>query len=112
VSSQPAAPAVPEAATAAPAKAPARLPSPAPERVDHLPLFRVLLHNDDHNDMVYVVETLVELTPLNVHLATNVMLEAHNRGVALVLTTHQERAELYIDQLQSKRLTATMERAD
>jgi ATP-dependent Clp protease adaptor protein ClpS len=83
--------------------------TPAPPIVDHLPPFRVLLHNDDHNDMLYVVETLCDLTPLNPHRATNVMMEAHTTGVALVLVTHRERAELYIEQFRSKRLTATME---
>ena len=39
-------------------------PSPAPPRVDRLPQFRVLLHNDAVNEMMYVVETLVDLTPL------------------------------------------------
>jgi ATP-dependent Clp protease adapter protein ClpS len=69
----------------------------------------VLLHNDDQIDMVHVVETLELLTPLNRRQSYKVMLEAHTRGVALVTTTHKERAELYREQLASRRLIATIE---
>src|SRR6185295_1153657 len=82
---------------------------PAPARVDHLPPYRVLLHNDAFNDMVHVVETLCDLTPLQPTRAAAVMLEAHRTGVALVLVTHQERAELYVDQFKCKRLKVTIE---
>ncbi len=78
-------------------------------RLDELPPFRVLLHNDDINDMIYVVETLLDLTPLDAHGATRVMVEAHSAGVAHVLTTHRERAELYQEQFNSKGLTVTIE---
>jgi ATP-dependent Clp protease adaptor protein ClpS len=33
-------------------------------------------------------------------------------GVALVLVTHKERAELYVEQFASKRLTVTIEPAE
>jgi len=81
----------------------------APPRLDRLPLYRVILHNDDVNDCVYVVETLCELTPVNPGRAVNIMREAHTTGAALILTTHRERAELYVEQFRSKRLTVTME---
>lgn len=87
--------------------------APAPAKpagiVDQLPPFRVLLHNDDHNDMQYVIETLLDLTPLEPTRATRVMFEAHTTGVALVLMTHQERAELYRDQFASKGLKVSIE---
>lgn len=106
---EPQAPASPSPAP--PAAAAAARGAPAPTRVDHLPPFRVLLHNDDHNDMVYVVETLLDLTPLEVRHATRIMFEAHQTGVALVLVTHRERAELYVDQFRSKGITVSMEQA-
>src|SRR5690606_16656844 len=59
-----------------------------------LPPWKVLLHNDDKNDMLFVVQTIVELTPLNPDEAVQRMKEAHETGVALLLTTHKERAEL------------------
>jgi ATP-dependent Clp protease adaptor protein ClpS len=84
---------------------------PAPPRTDHLPPFKVLLHNDDVNDAEHVVRSLVAHTPLSVARAIDVMTEAHNTGVALVVTTHQELAELYQGQLQSLGLTSTIEPA-
>jgi ATP-dependent Clp protease adaptor protein ClpS len=77
-----------------------------------LPPFRVLLHNDDHNDMVFVVESICDLTPLSAQRAAAVMMEAHRTGVALMLMTHRERAELYVEQFQSRRLKVTMEPAN
>lgn len=82
---------------------------PAPPATDRLPPYKVLLHNDDHNDMVHVVRSLVELTHHPEHAAVRIMAEAHTTGVALVLVTHKERAELYRDQFGSKGLTATIE---
>lgn len=81
----------------------------APPRLDKLPPFKVLLHNDDHNDMVEVVRTIVELTPLRKEMAVQRMLEAHARGVSLLLTTHKERAELYREQFHAKRLVVSIE---
>ncbi len=86
--------------------------SPSRPRIGRLPPYRVLLHNDDHNDRMYVVETIVDLTPLNIKHAATVMLEAHNTGTALLLVTHRERAELYVEQFQSRNLTVTIETAD
>ena len=85
---------------------------PQPTKPRPLPLFRVILHNDDANDMHHVVETIVMLTPLNADAAIQRMLEAHKTGAALLLVTHQERAELYVEQFESRRLTLTIEPAD
>jgi len=92
-------------------------PAPVPDArkheptLDALPPYRVLLHNDDVHDMLYVVESLVEVTPLAYKPAARIMLEAHMRGAAGVLTTHKERAELYRDRLRSKGLVSTIEPA-
>lgn len=83
----------------------------APPKVDQLPPFRVLLHNADEPTFEYVIQTLMELTPLNKVRSTEVTFEAHTRGVALVLVTHKERAELYEQQFKSKMLTVTIEPA-
>jgi ATP-dependent Clp protease adaptor protein ClpS len=74
-----------------------------------LPPWRVLLHNDDKNEMLFVIHSIVELTPLNRDDAHQRTLEAHKSGVALLLVTHKERAELYLDQFQTKGLTVTIE---
>jgi ATP-dependent Clp protease adaptor protein ClpS len=72
----------------------------------------VLLHNDDKNEVRFVVKTIVELTPLNELDAKARTEEAHESGVALLLTTHKERAELYMEQFESKGLTVTIEAAE
>ncbi len=86
--------------------------APARPQTRRLPPWRILLHNDDVNDMPYVVETIVALTTLNRHDAVVRMLEAHNKGLSLLLTTHREHAELLDEQFQSKRLKVTIEPAD
>ena len=74
-----------------------------------LPPWKVLLHNDDKNDMPFVVGTVVELTPLNEQDAKLRTIEAHETGVSLLLVTHRERAELYMEQFASKGLIVTIE---
>jgi len=77
-----------------------------------LPPYAVILYNDDHNEMMYVVRSLVlcvpEVTP---DQAVQIMFEAHEHGRALVIVCPLERAELYRDRLESRGLTATIERA-
>lgn len=96
------------------AAAVAEKPAPAksPPKLDKLPPYRVLLHNDDINDMFHVIRSIVELTPHNMLRARQIMLEAHTTGVAIVVVTHRERAELYRDQFRSKSLTVTIEPAE
>jgi len=97
-------------ATAKPKRAPRKAPQKKPPQL--LPPWKVLLHNDDKNEMMFVIRTVIELTPLNEKEAQQRTLEAHETGVALLLTTHKERAELYQDQFKSKGLTVTVEPAE
>jgi len=83
--------------------------APAKTPPAQLQPWKVLLHNDDKNEMLFVIHAIVELTPLTREDALTRMLEAHKSGVALLLVTHKERAELYQDQFQSKGLTTTIE---
>lgn len=96
----------------APGPAAAVKPRPAPPKVDQLPPYRVLLHNDDVNTVEYVIVSLVQLTPLDAGRATLVTLEADVTGVSLVTVCHQELAEFYQERLQSKGLTVTIEPAE
>lgn len=94
----------------------AKLPHASPydrpkTRVEQLRPYKVLLHNDDVHDMTYVVQTIQELMAVSHEEATRLMLEAHNNGVALLLVTHRERAELVAEQFASKGLTVTIEPA-
>lgn len=84
-------------------------PAPTKAPVDRLPPWKVLLHNDDGNEMGYVVETILELTTLRPQTALLRMLEAHETGVSMLLSTHREYAELLQDQFESKRLKVTIE---
>ena len=75
-----------------------------------LPPWSVILHNDDHNDMLHVVRSLVKSVPnLGATRATRIMFEAHQNGKATVTTCPLELAELYRDRLQSCGLTTTIE---
>ena len=74
-----------------------------------LPPFKVLLHNDDVNEMLHVIHTILDLTPLARTQALQRMWEAHRSGVAMLLVTHRERAELYVEQFASCGLTVTAE---
>ena len=85
-------------------------PRPAP-RSDRLPPWNVLLHNDDVNELTEVIVAIRQLTPLTTEQATRCMLEAHTRGLALILSTHREHAELLAEQFCSKNLTVTIEPA-
>jgi ATP-dependent Clp protease adaptor protein ClpS len=78
----------------------------------NLPPFKVLLHNDDVNSVDHVIASILRLTNLAPEEALLRTLEAHHTGVALLLTTHRERAELYIDQFASLQLTTTAEPAE
>jgi ATP-dependent Clp protease adaptor protein ClpS len=84
-------------------------PSPVRKPPQPLPQYKVLLHNDDVNVIDYVIGTIVELTPLSEKEAKQRTIEANDSGVALLLITHKERAELYQEQFTSKQLTVTIE---
>ena len=82
------------------------------ERAAILPPYAVILHNDDVNEMLYVVQSLLVCVPeLDAQQATEVMLQAHLHGQARVIACPLERAELYRDRLESRGLTATIEKA-
>ena len=88
-------------------RAPSRQPDREPPRP--LPPYKVLLHNDDVNEMGYVVAVIRKLTGMEFEAAWQKMMEAHETGVALLLVTHKERAELYQEQFASCGLTVTIE---
>jgi ATP-dependent Clp protease adaptor protein ClpS len=72
--------------------------------------FKVLLHNDDHNEMGHVVESVMKSVPqLGQEAAVAITLEAHQQGLAVVIVCPLEHAEMYRDRLKSFGLTATIE---
>ena len=103
-----------EPAAGSTATKPKRARKSAPKRrpPQALPPWKVLLHNDDKNTRDYVVSTIIQLTSLKEQDAELRMKEADKTGLALLLTTHKERAELYQEQFTSKGLTVTIEPAE
>ncbi len=86
--------------------------TPVRDKAEILPPYLVILHNDDHNEMFYVVGALLKSVPgLSRRRAMQIMLQAHFTGKAVVTTCPLELAELYRDRLQGFGLTATIEKA-
>lgn len=83
----------------------------AGRRTTHIPLFKVLLHNDDRNTMEHVVGSLLRVFGFERKECERIMLEAHTSGVALCIIEPLEQAELHRDRLESLSLTATIEPA-
>lgn len=89
------------------------------------PIYKVLLHNDNHNSREYVVRVLVKVVDcLSLDEAVSVMQVyfifsvffallfhqlAHETGIALVTACAQEEAELYCQGLRNNGLTSTIE---
>lgn len=84
-------------------------PDVAPPQRKPMPGWAVLLHNDDVNEFLFVARSVVEFARLSVHDAMERTIEAHDAGVALLLVTHRERAELIQEQFQTRGLTVTIE---
>ncbi len=61
--------------------------------------------------MGHVIDTIVMLGIGNRQQAILRMLEAHESGTALLVTTHRERAELLAEQFASRGLVVTIEPA-
>ncbi|MBL9141975.1 MAG: ATP-dependent Clp protease adaptor ClpS [Phycisphaerae bacterium] len=89
----------------------ATLPEVVPAPPKPLPGWSVLLHNDDVNEVTFVARSVVEIARLSVSDAIERTLEADESGVALLLVTHRERAELLQEQFQSRGLSVTIEPA-
>ena len=75
-----------------------------------LPPYKVILFDDDYNEMNYVVFALTHaVTHLSQHEAEDIMLTAHLNGNAIVVVCPKEIAEYYQERLLSYGLTATVE---
>lgn len=84
-------------------------PKTAPPKPKRLPPWKVLLHNDRVNYVAYVVAAVTEIVRIPRLEAEHRTLEAHRTGAAVLTVTHREHAELLVEQLRSKRLTASAE---
>jgi ATP-dependent Clp protease adaptor protein ClpS len=75
----------------------------------YLPLYKVLLHNDDHNTMDHVVTSLMYVFRFQQEESERIMLEAHQKGVAICIVEPLEQAEYHRDGLESFSLISTIE---
>ena len=75
------------------------------------PRYKLILHWSAVKDLMFVVHTIMELTRLCITEAKHKMWQAHHFGSSLLLVTHKERAELYVEQFAGRGLTVTMEMA-
>ena|SRR5581483_2088819 len=79
-------------------------------RAKLLPPYKVILFNDDYNDMDYVVAVLLHLVNhLSQQEAIQIMLTAHLTGSAVVIVCPKENAEYYQERLSGYGLSATIE---
>jgi ATP-dependent Clp protease adaptor protein ClpS len=79
-------------------------------RAKLLPPYKVILFNDDYNEMEYVVMVLLHLiSHMTQPEAEEIMLTAHRTGSAVVIVCPKESAEYYQERLLGYGLTATIE---
>ncbi len=67
------------------------------ERVELAPRYRVIIHNDDVTPMDFVVSILASVFRLALKESAGIMLEAHEKGVAHVVTLALEEAEVRVE---------------
>ena len=80
------------------------------QRASLLPPYKVILFNDDYNDMDYVVAVLLRtINNLSQQQAELIMLTAHLTGSAVVVVCPKEIAEHYQERLLGYGLAVTIE---
>ncbi len=87
---------------------PSSLHRPTPRA---LPRYRLVLVSDRQLDLMHVVRSIMELTRFLRAEATHKMWQAHHLGRSVLLHTHLERAELYVEQFASRGLALLIEPA-
>ncbi len=68
----------------------------------------VVLHNDDHNDMLHVAALIVRATGFSLERAWEIMMTAHTEGKAIVTITDKPKAEAIASVLESGGLTVDL----
>lgn len=77
---------------------------------EQCPRYKVILHNDEVNDVYHVQKALREVVGLSEQTAHKIMYTAHTQGKALVIICVLEMAEFYKEQLQNRNLTVSLEK--
>ena len=76
------------------------------------PPWKVLIFDDPVNLMSFVTLMIRRIFGHSEPKATELMLQVHHKGRAIVWTGDREKAELFVQQLQSCQLLAAMEPVD
>lgn len=76
------------------------------------PPWSVVVHNDPINLMSYVTMVFQRVFGFGKEKARKHMLEVHHLGKSIVWSGEREQAELYVQQLHSHLLLATLQRND
>ena len=79
------------------------------EKTRHVPMYKCLLHNDDHNTMEHVAAVVQKVFAFNMLDSIAIMKEAHKTGIALCKVEVFEQAEFHCEQMQSYGLVASFE---
>ncbi len=89
-------------------------PTPDLEIIEDLELdaaWNVVVHNDPVNLMSYVTKVFIKVFEHSLAQAERHMMEVHTLGRSILWSGERERAELYVQQLHSFLLLATLERS-
>lgn len=73
--------------------------------------YNVVLHRDAEKSLLFIARAVMDLTRFCKEEAMNRMWEAYHIGRAVVIATHLERAELFVEQFAERGLVASLELA-
>ena len=74
--------------------------------------WQVVVLDDPVNLMEYVSRVLIKVFGFSSELANKLMMAVHQQGRAIVWTGGREKGEMYVNQLHSAQLNATLEKAE
>ena len=74
------------------------------------PPWQVIVMNDPVNLMSFVTLIIRRVFGYSEEVASKLMLDVHEKGRAIVWTGEREKAEMYVQQLQSYQLLAKLEK--
>lgn len=74
--------------------------------------WNVVVHDDPVNLMGYVTYVLMKIFGYDEKKAAILMLQVHKQGRSIVWNGQREKAEFYVQQLQSHQLKSSLEKAE
>ena len=74
--------------------------------------WNVVVHDDPVNLMGYVTYVLMKIFGYDEKKAAILMMQVHKQGRSIVWTGQREKAEFYVQQLQSHQLKTSLEKSE